>query len=223
MESRKRNKTPGQSIPARRSFGEGGDYPGFSFSRTSLFPLELYNQSMKEEDKSGAGSPENDFGPTIYFLMGILEKANMFSQHIDTQLNIIVGLSAAIFAFAAANFGRGGANLAFDMLGFFSALSATFALLAIHPPKFMRKRGQTESLMYNKRISEFGSSREYYDALSGTLKSKEAIIGQYASEIYNIYKYYYRPKRKLYKITRNTLLAGIVLSLVFGALSSLGF
>jgi len=174
---------------------------------------------MKENKKPDVNDPENSFGSSIYFLVSTLGRADSFSQHVDTQSNILIGVSTAIFAFAATKFGAHREFLFFDILGFFSALSAIFALLATHPPKFVRKKGQAESLMYNKKIVEFSSPAKYEHELSGIMATKEKITQQYATEIYNMYKYYYRPKRELYKISRNTLLLGIFLSFIVGTLS----
>lgn len=161
------------------------------------------------ENESG-----KNFGASIHFLRSILDKATSFSEHLDTQLNILIGVSVAIFAFTATKFGINREASLFDVIGFFSAASATVALLAVHPPKFMRKRGQAESLMYNKRIIEFESPLDYQSALIEVMRNNEHIIQQYASETYNLYKYYYRPKRRLYKIARNLLMLGVILSLL---------
>src|SRR3989338_4459245 len=122
---------------------------------------------MKEKNKQNIRDTENSFGSSIYFLVSTLGRADSFSQHVDTQSNILIGVSTAIFAFAATKFGAQKESLFFDILGFFSALSAIFALLATHTPKFVRKKGQAESLMYNKKIVEFSLPAKYEYELSG--------------------------------------------------------
>jgi len=67
--------------------------------------------------------------------------------------------------------------------------------------------------LYNKKITGFNSYREYADALDDLTKNRDALVKEYSMEIYNLYKYYYRPKRKLFNSARNMLIAGILLSL----------
>src|SRR3990167_7052656 len=154
------------------------------------------------EKESGGYDPKKDIGATIRFLNGILEKRDTFARHIDSQVQILIGLSSATFLFSGSN-----------LLGTFAALAALVGLLAIHPPRFMRKRGQNESLMYNKKISSFASSSKYEEELRRVVGDQDALIKQYSIEIYNLSKYYYQPKRKLFRISRNLYFAGIGLSL----------
>ena len=122
----------------------------------------------------------------------------------------------AIFVFSASKFPgeSGDISLAFLVLSIFSLLSTLVGLFAIHPPKWMRKRGQEESLMYNKKISSFPSSVEYGDQLLNVMTGQEEMARQYAVELYNISKYYYRPKRNLFHIARRIFILGIAISLV---------
>lgn len=98
-------------------------------------------------------------------------------------------------------------------MGSFSAMATVIALLAIHPPRFMRKTGQEESLMFTKRIANFASFQEYEKELVKILDKPEKIVNQYAIELYNLSKYYYRPKRSLFNLARNILLTGVALTL----------
>jgi len=41
-----------------------------------------------------------------------------------------------------------------------------------------------------------------------------AITKEYAKEIYNMSRYYYKPKRLLFKVTRNIFVAGVLASLL---------
>jgi len=123
-------------------------------------------------------------------------------------------MSSAIFIFSSSRLLSSKPAIGFFVLGFFAALSAIFGLLAIHPPKIMRKRGQNESLMYNKKISNFFSSGDYKNELDKLLGDQDKITNQYAVEIYNLCAYYYRPKRKLFTYSRDFLLTGIVLAVL---------
>lgn len=163
--------------------------------------------------------PNNDSDPRhnliaeVNLLANILQKGVDFTRHIDMQSNVLIGISSAVFLFAATKIPND-LNGAFLLLGFFSALATITALMAVHPPRFMRKRGQKESLLYNKRIVAFPSAEEYRRELAHVVGSQDAILQQYATEIYNIYKYFYLPKRRLFKASRNLLFAGIFFALL---------
>ncbi len=95
-----------------------------------------------------------------------------------------------------------------------AGISALVALFAVHPPRFMRKRGQKESLLYNKNISSFSSFKEYAQEIKKVTTDKDAMIEQYAIEIYNLARYYYNPKRKLFHLSRNILIIGFILFMI---------
>lgn len=160
---------------------------------------------------------------SLQFLDGLLSRAYDFAQHLDNQTSILVGVSSAIFVFSLSLVVEQNGSRPFLILGIFAGCAALVGLFAVHPPKFMRKRGQEESLMYNKSIASFASSADYGDALEKIVDDKNAVIHEYAKEIYNVSKFYYRPKRKLFHLSRNILLAGIVLSLCVFLLSALPF
>lgn len=147
------------------------------------------------------------------FLIGILDKQTKLLQHLDSQTNILIGISSAIFAFLAAGFRLNNFNLPQIILASFSALAALIGLFAIHPPRFMRKRGQKESLMYGGKISSFSLPIAYKKELGNIVRNQDKMLEQYALEIYNVAKYYYDPKRKIFKIARNILLVGVFLSI----------
>jgi hypothetical protein len=160
-------------------------------------------------------SSKPDSQTTSQFLSDLLTKANTFATHADTQANILIGVSSALFVFAVSNAGGNSDHpLLFYILGFFAALSALVALIGVHPPRVVRKKGQPESVMYNLEITSFSSAQEYEKRLNEVLTQDEAIVRQYALEIYNLYKYYYRPKRLLFSVARNLLFIGIILSFV---------
>lgn len=155
-------------------------------------------------------SEDND--ALVTFLDGTMERATSLVKHFDTQINILVGISTALIALAVTDIGNGIGTIPFLILSFFSILSVIFGLYAVHPPKFMRKRGQVESLFYNKKIVQLDSPKSYATALTGILENKKDLIENYSTEVYNLYKYHYRPKRKLFKISRDLLVWGITLS-----------
>jgi hypothetical protein len=151
----------------------------------------------------------------IDFLDAGMKKATEFVRHFDTQTNTVVGISSAIFIFSATRLvGASEISYVFLSLATFSGLSALTALYAIHPPKFMRKRGQEESLIYNGSAVRYTTPDEYYDAIISKTQTPDDIVKQMSLEIYNLYRYYYRPKRKLFKISRLLLIVGITLALV---------
>jgi hypothetical protein len=160
-----------------------------------------------------------DLSDEIRVLMGIVDKTTKLIQHLDTQTNILIGISSAIFVFMTAGLKYGNLNIPLLVLGVFSAIAALTGLFAIHPPRFMRKKGQQESLMYNKNIGNFQSSAVYQKKLEKVFESREALLKQYAMEIHNLAKYYYQPKRKIFKLSRNILLTGIILSIFISLLS----
>lgn len=160
-----------------------------------------------------------NLGDEIRILFGILDKTTKLIQHLDTQTNILIGISSAIFVFMTAGLKYGSLNTSLLVLGVFSATAALVGLFAIHPPRFMRKKGQKESVMYNKAIGNFQSHTIYKKKLEKIFGSRDEILDQYAMEIYNLAKYYYQPKRKIFKLSRNILLTGIILSLLISFLS----
>ena len=163
--------------------------------------------------KQDVYDPKKDVSAAIRLLSAILQKGDAFAQHIDSQANILIGVSLALFTFSASRFGADRETF-FLILGSFSAAAALVALLSIHPPKFMRKRGQSESLMYNKRITDFKNPSAFEKELKNIIGDQDAIVSEYSKEIYNLYKYYYRPKRTLYTYSRNILLIGIIFSVL---------
>lgn len=157
--------------------------------------------------------PKQDLGAAVRFLNGLLEKSVSLVRHVDTQANIIIGLSSAVFLFSATQLSRNGETAYLAVLTISSAISAIVGLFAIHPPRFMRKKGQEESLMYMRKIWSYGSGEKYGEELERVTGDRDTTIKQYAREIYNLAAYYYRPKRFLFNISRNIFIIGLVLSL----------
>lgn len=136
------------------------------------------------------------------------------THHLDHQINIVIGISAATFVLTVSIFEKEHGTTALFFVMIFAGVSALVGLLAVHPPRFMRKRGQPESLFYRKKIENFDSPKEYEKAVALAMASEGKSREQYAIEIYNLCKYYHRPKRKLFHLSRTFLFIGIALSLV---------
>lgn len=149
----------------------------------------------------------------IEFLGQMQNKSVTFTHQLDMQSSILIGITSAIFIFSLSEFFSGTKELALVILGIFSALSTFVALLAIHPPRFMRKAGQEESLMFSKKIANFPSAAVYKEELLKILDKPTELVDQYAVELYNLSKYYYRPKRNLFNFARNIILFGVGLAL----------
>src|SRR3989338_11330369 len=169
----------------------------------------------KKEEKKDDFTIFDDNGALVKFLSGILDKGSALVHHADSQTNILMGISSAIFIFSlSSSLQRGHMEIPFLILILFSAFSSLAGLYAIHPPRFMRKKQQEESVMYNKKISDFTSSDDYFKVLWSVMLNRTEFVRQYSMEIYNLYKYNYGPKRKLFKLARNLLIAGLVCSLL---------
>jgi hypothetical protein len=160
--------------------------------------------------------PKKDIGANIRFLQAILDNATSHVTQLDSQVNIIIGISSALFAFSASRLADKN-SIVFLILGLFSALSAIAGLYSIHPPKFMRSVKKSEgkdSLLYHKNIMRFDKPIGYEKALSKIIGNQKSITHQYSIEIFMIYRNLYRPKRDLFNLSRNLLLAGISISLL---------
>lgn len=162
-------------------------------------------KSKKEEDYS------ENLSTKIRLLGMILNKTDGFVRHLDAQTNILLGINSAVFVFSASQIKNNGDwSIFFIVVYLFSSAASLISLMAIHPPKFMRKRNQKESLMYNKKVAHMKSSHDYAKKIEAMLKSEDEMREQFAIEIYNLCKFYYRPKRKLFNLSRNVLLSGIL-------------
>lgn len=157
---------------------------------------------------------------SFFFISSILQKAENFARHMDNQTNILLGLSSGIFVLSASQIRTENGSIVIPLLvlAIFSLVSALMAIFAIIPPRTMRKKGQKESLLYNKKISEFKSPKQYAKELLEVSRDFEKITQECATELYNLSRYYYQPKRRLFKWSRNLLLLGLSLSLLMIAL-----
>lgn len=151
---------------------------------------------------------------TLIFLTAGLAKATDFVRHFDLQTNIIVGISSAICLFSLSSIADSSLKAPLFILGIFSALSTLVGLYSIHPPRLMRKLGQEESLLYNRHATSFATPEEYAAAILAKTNTSNNAARELALEIYNLYKYYYRPKRRLFYIARHLLIVGVALSLL---------
>lgn len=147
------------------------------------------------------------------FLEITLDRISEMCQHLDHVTNILIGISVAVFLFSASELQQHHDDVALIIIAVAAGLSALVGLLAIHPPRFMRKQGQTESLAYNKIIASFENAAAYEAALKEVTHDEAAVEHQYATEIYNLSRYYYRPKKILFHFARTILFVGIALSL----------
>lgn len=168
---------------------------------------------MKEKNKKTT-YVKKDLQAVIGFLEGSMGKIIDSTRNVDNHCNVLIGLSTGIFALSlneilqTENF-----HLTLMIIAGFSALSSVIALCAIRPLRFMVKRGQEESLLYPRKISSFKSAKEYSRKLMKVLETDDDIFYQYSIEIYNLSKFYYQPKRKLFAASRNIFLLGVVSSL----------
>lgn len=158
--------------------------------------------------------PITDHLTVVEFLGDILEGARVNAHHMDDQINILIGVNAAIFLLAASHLEKE-LTLPFFILCFSSGLSILLGLMAIHPPRAWRKTGQEESLMYGKRISSLATADHYAKELDRAITNLKVVQEEYAIESYNIYKYYYLPKKRLFHLARQILIVGVGLATLF--------
>lgn len=146
-------------------------------------------------------------------LEGILERNHSYAQQLDTYANIMIALSSAIFIFSFSQL-HNERSLFWLTLGFTTGIATILALTILRPPRSLRKQGQQESVMYSREITSHSSSAAYGQKLRRALSSREAALDEYAKEIYNLTKYYYLPKKLLFRTAKTVLLCGIVISLL---------
>ncbi len=157
---------------------------------------------------------DDDLQGAVEFLNSTSEKIIDTTRNVDSHANVLLGLGMAVFALAINEMMTSEKlHITFSLIAFFSGVSSIVALLAIRPPRFLIKKGQKESLMYTREIASFESSEKYAQALKKTVSSDDSLFNEFATEIYNLSRYYYLPKRKLFSLSRNIFLFGVVLSL----------
>lgn len=159
---------------------------------------------------------DDDLDAVVGFLAGTSAKIIDSTRNVDNHSNVILGLSMAIFALSVNELMTvEKLHMTLSVIAIFSGISSMVALLAIRPPRFLIKKGQEESLMYTRKIAGFASHKEYAEALREVLTSDEKLFHQYATEIYNLSRFYYIPKRKMFSLSRNIFLFGVVAALFF--------
>ena len=147
----------------------------------------------------------------VLFMNAVSDKVTHMMTSFDTQINILVGIEISVCVLSITNLEAGRHTIAFFILSFFSIIASIVGVYAIHPPKKMIKQGQIESVFYNKKVAAFPSYKEYAEALLKLVDTRKTMITEYAVEIYNTYKYHYRPRRELFKISRFVFLVGVTL------------
>lgn len=158
---------------------------------------------------------DDDLQATVVFLGWLADKIVNSTRNVDAQANIVMGLSTGIFVLAVNEITTSDRfHYTLMFAAAFSAVSAIIALLAIRPLSIMLKNGHEESMFFTRKISAFPSAKKYSEELIKILKTDDEIFYQYGMEIYNLSKYYYRPKRSLYAISRNIFLLGAVISII---------
>lgn len=152
----------------------------------------------------------------VFVLNENLQKINQNAEHIDTQTNNLVILSSALFAFSATGFLSTNSQVHFYLLilALFSSLSAITGLLALNPPEIFIGKRRAHSKFYSPGIAGYKSAEEYFESLKAMLADEKKTIEEYSLEIYNLAKFSYIPKRRLFNASRNILIAGFLLSLV---------
>ncbi len=165
-------------------------------------------------DKNIDLNPLHSTSATAILMNGLLQKLGTYAQHVDAQSNVIVGLGTAVFVFSASNFHTSGNRISWPLLilATTSGLAALISLLAIDPPIFMRKKNQIESVFYHRKISKYANFGDYYRDLREVLRNEDDVVKETSKELYNIAKYYWRPKRILFGYARNVMFVGFVLS-----------
>ncbi len=157
---------------------------------------------------------KNDEAVSAYLSIA-MDKTMQTVQALDTQITILISITITVFAFTSERF-LAGAGITYLVISIFSALAAISALFAVHPPRFLRKGGNhnyKKDTLFAANISEYPSSAEYSKALLKNLKSKKSITEECAVDIYNISTFYYTPKRKLFRLSRNLFLIGVIIGL----------
>ena len=154
-----------------------------------------------------------------FVLNEILQKINGNTEHIDIQINNLVILSSALFAFSAQGFlsvngGNASSHLYLLVLALFSSVAAIAGLMALNPPGFMDKRGQKDSKLYVHGIFNHKTPEEYHMAVREMIGSKEKTVEQYALEIYNLSKFSYMPKRRLFNLSKDLLISGFAIGVI---------
>lgn len=157
---------------------------------------------------------ELDLSATVRFLSYIAQKITTLTTAMDSQVNILVGISAAIFVFATSRVAGEETSFSSLILSIFSGFSTIVCLLAVHPPRIVRQRRGNDGMMNIHGIEKYPTVEDYADKLREVVSDPDEMMKQFSFEIYNRAKFYYRPKRNLYRLARNILLLGVIFGLL---------
>ena len=158
----------------------------------------------------------------IMLLEGVLQRTHGYAQQLDSYANIMIALSSAVFIFSFSEL-QEDHSLFWLFLGTTMGVATILSLLLVRPPRALRKRGQIESAMYSRRIVAFGSPEAYRAELARVLGSGDEMLTQYSREIYNLTRYYYLPKKFLFRWANVVLMTGMSVSLLLFLFDYLGW
>jgi hypothetical protein len=160
---------------------------------------------MNEEES------DNDMrtGDQIKILTDILRKQLDLGKQVESRANVVIGLSGAAIALAITKVSKYGPWI--PVLVAAATISILLSLLAMKPPKFLSRHGQTESLFYHTSIAS-QSEQEYAKNIAATVKDLDLVIKQYTIEIHNFVTYSLKYK-KLFAHTA-------VMVLIFGMIAA---
>ena len=149
----------------------------------------------------------------ISYLNAILQKVSNHAEHVDSQTNIMIAISSGLFIFSASKIYTPQGTISWPMVIFiiFTGLAEIVAIFSVNPPRLMEKKPK-ESVFYHREIASLPGADEYYQRLIHTTDDIHKIIKEYADEIYNLSKNSYLPKRKLFRLSRNLLILGVLFS-----------
>jgi hypothetical protein len=155
-----------------------------------------------------------ELGSEIHFLKDNLTKQYDTYHHYETRANFTLAISSGLLFFAITQLiAHPDLGLGLCVIIFTAFLSMVLSLLTIKPPKFMRKKRQSESLFYHSNIFDQTSSGFVKKVLK-TSSSREEIIKEYAQEIYNLVNYSIKPRRIFSQYITNILVIGITIGLI---------
>ncbi len=144
----------------------------------------------------------------------VLQRTLGAVRHIDTKANFLLGISSVLFAYTYSNI-AGSATLApLMILNVSSGFSMLFSLFTIQPPRCIRSKGQELRIMFPGHISGFVSQEEFTKAFLESARDEKTMFEEISKEIYNLSRFYFALKYKLFAISRNILIAGVLVSMI---------
>jgi len=152
-------------------------------------------------------------------LSDLMRKQNDIRNMLDTRANIIIGFNSALVLFLISGSAK-------EMLGGFTfsiilitlILSLFSAILALKPPKFLRKKGQAESIFYHDYMT--GKPEEEYEKeVFEVMDEEKMIFRSYITEAYNMSKFSNKPKKFYAHLSIRILIYGILITIIFYSIS----